>query len=471
MKSLAFKVMVAYVAGVVLTVVTLALVFKGLTSLRGPLYFDENIAEFAEELAEKLEFDASGVPVGFNQQERQRDWMFGVLKDDLAYRLLDASGRVVLASSTPEAFWIASGPGARQLKQGSFAFEYAGQPMRGATEVVVRHGRSWYLQLAGSARLFELFHLDFALPFMGIGMLLFGSTLLLVFGVCAYVMLRRVLQPLHEVSSSAAAISPRSVHGRLQVDRVPTEIVPLVESFNRALERLERGYRVQQEFLGTAAHELKTPLALIRAQVELMATGQGPHMLLQDVEHMTRQVQQLLLLAEASETQNYVFAPTDVGGAAREAVDYLTRMSTARGVVLDVVVGAADRPEDSGQPGRLHEPDKLDKSQAPVMWDADRAALFTLLKNLLENAIQHAPAGSLVSVEIEADRLSVRDRGPGVTPLQLSRMFARFWRGAHRRDHGAGLGLAICQEIAEAHGWTLSAQPEDPGLRMVVAKG
>lgn len=471
MKSLAFKVMVAYVAGVVLTVATLALVFKGLTSLRGPLYFDENIAEFAEELAEKLEFDASGVPVGFNQQERQRDWMFGVLKDDLAYRLLDASGRVVLASSTPEAFWIASGPGARQLKQGSFAFEYAGQPMRGATEVVVRHGRSWYLQLAGSARLFELFHLDFALPFMGIGMLLFGSTLLLVFGLCAYVMLRRVLQPLHEVSASAAAISPRSVHGRLQVDRVPTEIVPLVESFNRALERLERGYRVQQEFLGTAAHELKTPLALIRAQVELMAAGQGPDMLLQDVEHMTRQVQQLLLLAEASETQNYVFAPTDVGGAAREAVDYLTRMSTARGVVLDVVVGAADRPEDSGEPGRLHEPDKLDKSPAPVMWDADRAALFTLLKNLLENAIQHAPAGSLVSVELEADRLSVRDRGPGVTPLQLSRMFARFWRGAHRRDHGAGLGLAICQEIAEAHGWTLSAQPEDPGLRMVVAKG
>ncbi|WP_431103942.1 HAMP domain-containing sensor histidine kinase [Roseateles noduli] len=483
MRSLAFKVMVAYVAGVVLTVATLALVFKGLTSLRGPLYFDENIAEFAEELAEKLEFDASGVPVGFNQQERQRDWMFGVLKDDLAYRLLDASGRVVLASSTPEAFWIASGPGARQLKQGSFAFEYAGQPMRGATEVVVRHGRSWYLQLAGSARLFELFHLDFALPFMGIGMLLFGSTLLLVFGLCAYVMLRRVLQPLHEVSASAAAISPRSVHGRLQVDRVPTEIVPLVESFNRALERLERGYRVQQEFLGTAAHELKTPLALIRAQVELMAAGQGPDMLLQDVEHMTRQVQQLLLLAEASETQNYVFAPTDVGGAAREAVDYLARMSTARRVVLDVVVGAADEAEDSGQPDRRREPGKLEqleqpgeleqpkRPQAPVMWDADRAALFTLLKNLLENAIQHAPAGSLVSVEIEADRLSVRDRGPGVTPLQLSRMFARFWRGAHRRDHGAGLGLAICQEIAEAHGWTLSAQPEDPGLRMVLTKG
>jgi signal transduction histidine kinase len=396
-----------------------------------------------------------------NEDARQYDWMYGKLKDDLAYRLLDASGQAVFASPESDAFWAASGPGARRLKEGNFSFEYAGRSMRGATEVVRHNGRAWYFQQAGSARLFELFHVEFAMPFMSKGMGLFATTLLLVFGVCAYLMLRRVLKPLHEVSASAAAISPRSVHGRLQVDRVPTEIVPLVESFNRALDRLERGYRVQQEFLATAAHELKTPLALIRAQVEFMASGKGPDMLLQDVEHMTRQVQQLLLLAEASETQNYDFAPTDVGAAAHEAVDYLTRMSAARGVDLEVVSGASNE---------LEKPDEADELDEPVMWKADRGALFTLLKNLLENAIQHAPAGSRVSVEIEADRLSVRDRGPGVAPHQLPRMFARFWRGAHRRDHGAGLGLAICQEIAEAHGWKLSAQPEDPGLRMVVAK-
>jgi signal transduction histidine kinase len=97
-------------------------------------------------------------------------------------------------------------------------------------------------------------------------------------------------------------------------------------------------------------------------------------------------------------------------------------------------------------------------------WRADRATLFTLLKNLLENAIQHAPAGSEVSVTVGADALTVRDAGPGVEPEQVARMFERFWRGAHRRDHGAGLGLAICQEIARAHGWTLAAQRMEPGL-------
>ncbi len=276
-----------------------------------------------EELAEKLEFDASGVPVGFNQQERQRDWMFGVLKEDLAYRLLDASGRVVLASSTPEAFLIAKGPGAQAAAQAGQLRLRVRQPADARRHRGRRAPwRSWYLQLAGSARLFELFHLDFALPFMGIGMLLFGSTLLLVFGLCAYVMPAARAQPLHEVSASAAAISPRSVHGRLQVDRVPTEIVPLVESFNRALERLERGYRVQQEFLGTAAHELKTPLALIRAQVEFHY-GRGPragHAAAGRRTHDAAGAATAVAGRGRARRRTTSSRPTDVGGAAREAV-------------------------------------------------------------------------------------------------------------------------------------------------------
>ncbi len=107
---------------------------------------------------------------------------------------------------------------------------------------------------------------------------------------------------------------------------------------------------------------------------------------------------------------------------------------------------------------------------APVRWLADRGALFTLLKNLLENAVQHTPPGTLVSVEVDSTTLSVRDWGPGVPQDQLTTIFARFWRGAHRRDIGAGLGLAICQEIALAHGWSLTAIRAQPGLRVVVTQ-
>jgi len=158
---------------------------------------------------------------------------------------------------------------------------------------------------------------------------------------------------------------------------------------------------------------------------------------------VTRQVQQLLLLAEASETHNYQFGTVQVQEMAGEAVAYLQRMAEAADVRL-VVSAEADG----------------------VAWRADRGALFTLLKNLLENAIQHAPAQTVVHVEVLRDGLTVRDWGPGVDGAQLPLLFERFWRGAHRRDHGAGLGLAICQEIAQAHGWHLSAERAEPGLRL-----
>jgi two-component system, OmpR family, sensor histidine kinase QseC len=121
----------------------------------------------------------------------------------------------------------------------------------------------------------------------------------------------------------------------------------------------------------TAAHELKTPLALIRAQIELTVDGDDRRSLLNDVEHMTRQVQPLLLLAEASERQNYTFTAVDVQDVVKEAASYLQRKADAAGV-------------------RLVMPDNT----AEARWSADRGALFTLLKNLLENAIQHAPRGT-----------------------------------------------------------------------------
>jgi len=102
-------------------------------------------------------------------------------------------------------------------------------------------------------------------------------------------------------------------------------------------------------------------------------------------------------------------------------------------------------------------------------WQADRGALFTLLKNLLENAIQHSPQGGVVTVTADAGGFSVADQGPGVPAADLPRLFDRFWRGAARRDEGAGLGLSICQEIAHAHGWHMQAQPGSAGLRMHVS--
>lgn len=456
LNSLSVKVLLAYVGGAVLSILLIVGAAFVLLYSQGDVVYGFDVADTAGEIAKELRFDKDGIPVGIGADPLDRDadfdfdnearQLFESLKQEAGFRVLDASGKVMLSSAQGVTFWPESGA-ERLLKPGRFEFEHDGVAMRGATEAVQRDGRVWYVQFAISRRFLRLMYQEFALPFSAAGVTLFTLVLLLVFGPFVYFTLRYALKPVRQVSDAAAGISPRSLHVRLGTPAVPREIAPIVDSFNRVLERLEQGYRIQQEFLATAAHELKTPLALIRAQVELSPPSAERRMVLQDVEHMSRQVQQLLHLAEASEAQNYRLATVDAHEVVREAAAYLERMADAADVRLE-----------------------LHHKTAGVHWLADRGALFTLLKNLLENAIQHTPAGTLVSVEVDADSISVRDWGPGVPQDQMSNIFARFWRGPHRRDKGAGLGLAICQEIAQAHGWKLTASRANPGLRILLER-
>lgn len=438
LNSLVVKVMLTYIACATLTIALLVLAIFSLTTAQHGALLGAEVADTAKGMVDNLLFDSSGKPVGLDITDFDADWIFESLKRETAYRVLDGAGHVVLSSPASGVIWPDSAA-AEQPVPGSFEFQQRGVTMHGATEAVEHDGQTWYLQFTASTRFLHLVYRAFSLPFTGVGITLFSLVLLFVFGACVYVTLRYTFKPLRDVSNSAAEISPRSLHARLQTDAIPSEIAPLVVSFNNVLERLEHGYRVQQEFLATAAHELKTPLALIRAQIELMDDGSERKSLLNDVEHMTRQVHQLLHLAEASEIQSYRFAMVNVREVADEAVNYLQRMADMAQVRL-VICGS--------QP----------------YWLADRGALFTLLKNLLENAIQHAPRASDVHVEVGGSSLTLRDWGPGVDEAQLAHLFTRFWRGAHRRDHGAGLGLSICQEITTAHGWKLSVQRMEPGL-------
>lgn len=439
LNSLAAKVMLAYIACATLTTALLVLAVFSLTTAQRGLISDAEVADTTKGMVDDLLFDSSGKPVGLDVTDFDVEWIFESLKRETAYRVLDGAGNVVLSSPGSEVIWPDSAA-AGQPVPGSFEFQQRGVTMHGATEAVEHDGQTWYLQFTASTRFLHLVYKAFSLPFTGMGITLFSLVLLFVFGVSVYVTLRYTFKPLRDVSNSAAEISPRSLHARLQTDAIPSEITPLVVSFNNVLERLEHGYRVQQEFLATAAHELKTPLALIRAQIELIDHDQGRTSLLNDVEHMTRQVHQLLHLAEASEIQSYRFATVPVREVVTEAVNYLQRMADTAEVRL-LITGDSD-----------------------PHWLADRGALFTLLKNLLENAIQHAPRESEVHIAVSTSALTLRDWGPGVEEAQLEHLFTRFWRGAHRRDHGAGLGLSICQEITTAHSWTLAVQRMDPGL-------
>jgi signal transduction histidine kinase len=90
------------------------------------------------------------------------------------------------------------------------------------------------------------------------------------------------------------------------------------------------------------------------------------------------------------------------------------------------------------------------------------------LKNVIENAIEHSPAGGLVAVLVESDQVTIRDDGPTITEADLPHVFTRFWRGSNRQTEGAGLGLAICKEIVTAHHWHLAARNSGLGIEFVL---
>ena len=146
------------------------------------------------------------------------------------------------------------------------------------------------MQFASSERLSRMLRHYIGDPLFSRSFLIFCLAALLVYFVVMRSTLHVILKPLNEASAIAAQISPRNLGARLHVEGVPSELRPLVENFNDALDRLEHNYRLQQEFLASAAHELKTPLALIRSQIEMGVDETTRDDLLQDVSRMGRQV-------------------------------------------------------------------------------------------------------------------------------------------------------------------------------------
>jgi signal transduction histidine kinase len=144
---------------------------------------------------------------------------------------------------------------------------------------------------------------------------------MIVFSIAVFFPLRRVLKPLREASDAAARIEPRNTSARIVFQHVPVEFSPVIDAFNQALDRLENGYRVRQAFREATAQELKTTLALLRAQIEREGCDDRGT-LLRDIDQIARQVHQLLHLAEVSEDRHYRFESTDVAAVAEHSATH-----------------------------------------------------------------------------------------------------------------------------------------------------
>ena len=401
----------------------------------------------AEDLFEGFVLDAERRVVGVSL-EPDDAWAFDDFFANLKFRVLDASGQVVASSEADRRPLLADRGVAGQdgffgvvrLDDRDF-FVSAWQ-----REV---QGRTYVLQLARSDR-FELLARQAITPAIIDTVLLLGTLSAVIFALAGALAVRSVLRPIRAAEAAARGVGGRHLAARLPEDDMPAEIRPLVQAFNGVLQRLERAFQAQERFIANAAHELKTPLALARARIEAgLDSDDDRQRLLHDLDAMGRQVQQMLQMAQVADPQALRRRPVRPLAVAREVLDHLAFKAERRDLTL-----------------HLQEPD------GELQIEADPGALFVLLKNLVENAIEFSPPGADVGVWLDEAGLRVDDHGPGVAPEHRAQVFERFWRAPEQSRPGSGLGLALVREIATAHGWTVRCgQTPDGGASFSVRWG
>lgn len=293
---------------------------------------------------------------------------------------------------------------------------------------------------------------------MSVLLWLMPASIVVALGV-GYWLSRRALAPVDQMTSAAIRISANRLAERVEVACPDDELGRLGTAFNGMLDRLQRSFQEMQQFTADAAHELRTPLAVLRSEADVaLQTSRSPEEYrnvledqLDEIERMTRLVDQLLFLCREDAGVSTAGAPIAVGPFITALVDDLQPLAHDRELSLRC--------------------EALPACRVPV--DADR--LRRLFCNLLDNAIKYTPPGGKVTVSgscrVEGVEIAVSDTGIGVSAEQAPLLFQRFYRAASSRGstNGSGLGLAICDAVARRHGGriTIASNP-DSGTRVVV---
>lgn len=291
------------------------------------------------------------------------------------------------------------------------------------------------------------------------------STYLMILGI-ALVLLKEVLPVLAVMAAAALLVTPRVVKSaltglgqavaqaqridverrgvRLPLDDVPVEVVPLVSAVNAALARLDKGHERHKRFLAAAAHELRTPVAILQTRLEALAPGPGKTRLLQDVTRLATVTEQLLDL-ERLDQEAVTFTRLDLAELAQQVVVDLAPLAFLAGYQMEFAAA----------------------SERVAVW-GDTPAIQRALTNLVQNAIEHGGRAGTISVRVDAATIEVSDEGGGIPSEQREHIFEPFSR-LRSQSRGLGLGLNLVREIMHRHGGDVVALDSASGgacLRM-----
>ncbi|EIJ41438.1 signal transduction histidine kinase [Beggiatoa alba B18LD] len=264
-----------------------------------------------------------------------------------------------------------------------------------------------------------------------------------VFGLMVWFSVGKSLKPLRQVQTEIMQRDSTQLHP-IKLKAIPLEIKPLLDALNHFLNRLNYAFENERRFTADAAHELRTPLAGVKTQIEVAQRAkdetqrnQAFQQALLGMDRASHLVTQLLNLARIDAQTSLETKPLDL-------------VSLAIDVIGEQMPAAQEKNIDLG----------LDGGEQPVFIMGNIDALYLLLRNLVDNAIRYTPPLGVVTVAIQVNPqeivLAVIDNGIGIPEAEREQMFERFKRGRHADTKGSGLGLSIVKRIAELHQATLT---------------
>lgn len=365
------------------------------------------------------------------------------------------AGRVVRASPDAGNVPLLSAAELRRARQGGLTLTrtvYGEQVRISAAPLPEGHGA---VAIAG----ISLEQSEATLRQITVALLVGGAAFVILGGIGAYWLARAALAPVERLRREVAALSERDTGSTVQVPGTHDEIAALAGTMNDLLVRLHGALARQRAFVADASHELRTPFAVLRGELELAERpGRSREELsaavasaAAEADRLTRITDDLLLLARGDEATLRVSpARTDVALLLARSAERAGARAAAAGVTCRVDVPAG------------------------LMAVVDSGRIRQAVDNLIDNALRFAPRGT--EVDLSAERagqelvIEVRDRGPGFPPSFLPHAFERFARpdlGRARDAGGAGLGLSIVQAIAHAHGGRAVAGNREDGGAVV----
>ncbi len=408
--------------------------------------FDSALFNFAIDISAQLEKTPLPLVEEFRMPERELEKEFPFTLQETYYLVKSLEGEVLLRGGN-EAYRVSDIPYSQEISsEKDYTHRFLdlnenNQDYRAVNlKVTTREGKIIILQVSTpTSLLHEELQQDMAL------ILILIPTLILFSSILSYILAGNALTPIRELIKSTQTIAATNLSRRVPEPQTGDEISELTTTFNTLLGRLEKSWKAQENFVANASHQLNTPLAIIKGELDVLESKERS---LEDHERFRKSLREELLRLTALVQQMLLISRVEAG-----LESFSFRPVRIDEVLLAVTSRLSSRAKEKKITIRFNMED-LENDLLEIK--GERQLLECLFENMVENAIKYSPTESMVSLQIEENKnslvVTIQDEGEGMSSEQFQMIIhSRFQRATHLLP-GTGIGLSIANKIAEHHG-------------------